>query len=125
MSVNIRPLPGYVVLKKHETEQKIGSLEIPDDAKERPCVGEVIAVGQETHATQYEDRKLLELIYETHPGDTATDIIQSATLSLVSLYLEPGALVAYERYGAHELKYGEDEFVLVPFEKLMGVIEGE
>jgi len=44
--MNMRPLHDRVVVKRIEQqEQKLGSLYIPDSAKEKPQEGEVIAVG--------------------------------------------------------------------------------
>ena len=45
--MNIRPLYDRIVVKRiEEQETKVGGLFIPDSAKEKPQVGEVLAVGQ-------------------------------------------------------------------------------
>lgn len=45
--MNMRPLHDRVVVKRIEQrEEKLGSLYIPDSAKEKPQEGEVIAVGK-------------------------------------------------------------------------------
>jgi chaperonin GroES len=45
--MNIRPLYDRIVVKRiDEQETKIGGLFIPDSAKEKPQIGEVMAVGQ-------------------------------------------------------------------------------
>jgi chaperonin GroES len=45
--MNIRPLYDRIVVKRiDDQETKIGGLFIPDSAKEKPQVGEVVAVGQ-------------------------------------------------------------------------------
>ena len=44
--MNIRPLEDRIILKPMEAEQKTaGGIIIPDNAKEKPQKGEVIAVG--------------------------------------------------------------------------------
>jgi chaperonin GroES len=44
--MNIKPLADRVVVKPLETEEaKVGSIYIPDTAKEKPQQGEVVAVG--------------------------------------------------------------------------------
>ncbi len=45
--MNIRPLYDRIVVKRiEEQETKVGGLFIPDSAKEKPQVGEVLAIGQ-------------------------------------------------------------------------------
>jgi chaperonin GroES len=43
--MNLRPLKDWVVVKRLETEDKIGSIVVPDKAKTKALRGEVIAVG--------------------------------------------------------------------------------
>lgn len=44
--MNLKPLDDRVVLEvKDVTEKKVGGIIIPDTAKEKPMIGEVIAVG--------------------------------------------------------------------------------
>ncbi len=44
--MNIKPLADRVVVKPLEVEEaKVGSIYIPDTAKEKPMQGEVVAVG--------------------------------------------------------------------------------
>ena len=46
MSVNIEPLDDRVLVQQLEAEdEKVGSIYIPDSAKEKPQIGEVLAVG--------------------------------------------------------------------------------
>lgn len=41
----VRPLGDRVIIKRKKAEEKIGSIIVPDAAKEKPLEGEVIAVG--------------------------------------------------------------------------------
>ncbi len=48
MAINIQPLGDRVVLKELDaTEEKIGSIYVPDTAKEKPQQGEIMAVGDD------------------------------------------------------------------------------
>ena len=48
MAINIQPLGERVVLKQLDsTEDKIGSIYVPDTAKEKPQQGEILAVGND------------------------------------------------------------------------------
>ncbi len=43
--MKIQPLDDRVLVKPIENEEKVGSIIIPDTAKEKPVIGEVVAVG--------------------------------------------------------------------------------
>ena len=43
--MKVQPLDERVLVKPIEQEEKVGSIIIPDTAKEKPMTGEVIAVG--------------------------------------------------------------------------------
>ena len=43
--MNIRPMDDRILVKPDEKKEKIGSLYIPETAKEKPLIGEVIAIG--------------------------------------------------------------------------------
>ena len=48
MAINIQPLGDRVVLRQLDsTEDKIGSIYVPDTAKEKPQQGEILAVGDD------------------------------------------------------------------------------
>ncbi len=48
MDIKIQPLEDRVLVKQvEEQEEKVGSIYIPDTAKEKPQIGTVIAVGTE------------------------------------------------------------------------------
>ncbi|MDB4951129.1 MAG: groES [Gemmatimonadetes bacterium] len=56
--INVKPLADRVVVKASEdTEQMRGGLYIPDTAKEKPQMGEVMAVGP----GKFEDGKRVEM----------------------------------------------------------------
>lgn len=43
--MNVQPLDDRVLVQPVEEEEKVGSIIIPDTAKEKPSIGKVIAVG--------------------------------------------------------------------------------
>jgi len=43
--MNIQPLDDRVLVEPMELEEKVGSIIIPDTAKEKPSMGKVVAVG--------------------------------------------------------------------------------
>ncbi len=54
--MNIQPLDERVLVEPLDVEEKVGSIIIPDTAKEKPIMGKVIAVG-----TDEEIQKLLKV----------------------------------------------------------------
>ncbi len=45
--MNVQPLDDRVLVKPVVEEEKVGSIIIPDTAKEKPSIGEIIAVGND------------------------------------------------------------------------------
>jgi chaperonin GroES len=66
--MNIQPLDERVLVEPLEVEEKVGSIIIPDTAKEKPVMGKIIAVG-----TDEEVQNLLKVgdkvIYGKYAGD--------------------------------------------------------
>lgn len=48
----IKPLDDRVFVRPLELEEKVGSILIPDTAKEKPMMGEVLAVGTDEELTK-------------------------------------------------------------------------
>ena len=96
MSVSIKPLEDRVVVKPLEAEQTTASgLVIPDTAKEEPQEGEVVAVG----AGRFNDKG------ERVPMD-----------------VQVGDKVVFSKYGGTELKYGNEEFLVLGTRDILAVI---
>ncbi|MCW7463270.1 co-chaperone GroES [Leptospira limi] len=92
---SIKPLGDRVVVEpKNESEEKIGSIIVPDTAKEKPQEGKVIAVGQ----GRYEDGKLVPL--EVKVGDT----------------------VLYGKYSGTEIKQGGKELLIIRESDILAVV---
>ncbi len=96
--MNLQPLDDRIVVKQNEAEEKTASgLVIPDTAKEKPQLGEVLAVG---------------------PGRRAD------TGELIPFDLVVGDFVYYSKYGGTEIVVdGEDLLILTSRDVLAKVIK--
>ncbi len=97
MALNIRPLHDRVVVKRLEEQEQVrGGIIIPDTAKEKPQQGEVVAVG---------NGKVL---------DNGTK---------VNLDVKVGDRVLFGKYSGSEVKIGEQEYLILREDEILGVIE--
>lgn len=95
--MNIRPLNDRLIVKRLEEEEKTkGGIIIPDNAKEKPSQGEVIAVGS---GKILEDGKKLPL--EVKKGDR----------------------VLFGKYSGTEIKVDGNEYLMMREEDVLGVVE--
>ena len=96
MSVNIKPLADRVVVEPAAAEEKTASgIIIPDTAKEKPQVGEVVQVG---------------------PGKRNDDGSRQAPEVGV------GDKVLYSKYAGTDIKLGGDEYVLLSEKDILAVV---
>ena len=97
VSVNIKPLEDRIVVKALEAEQTTASgLVIPDTAKEKPQEGEVVAIG---------------------PGRIDDNG------NRVPLDVSVGDTVIYSKYGGTEVKYNNEEYLVLSARDVLAVIE--
>lgn len=67
--MNIKPLADRVLIKPAEAEEKTASgIIIPDNAKEKPLKGEVIAVGKGTKDEEMVLKKGDKVLYGKYAG---------------------------------------------------------
>ncbi len=93
----IKPLFDYVLIRPVEEEEVTPSgIVIPDTAKEKPQIGEVVAVG---------------------PGKVGKDGKN------VPLQVKVGQKVIYKKWGGDEVKVGTEEWLLIKEEDIMAVLE--
>nr|WP_184072292.1 co-chaperone GroES [Nocardiopsis mwathae] len=93
----LKPLEDRVVVKTLEAEQTTASgLVIPDTAKEKPQEGEVLAVG---------------------PGRLDDNGKR------VALDVKVGDVVLYSKYGGTEVKYDNEEYLVLSARDLLAVVE--
>ena len=96
MAVSIKPLEDRIVVKTNEAETTTASgLVIPDTAKEKPQEGVVLAVG---------------------PGRFDDGV-------RVPMDVKVGAVVLYSKYGGTEVKYNNEEFLVLSARDVLAVIE--
>lgn len=92
---NIKPAPGYILLKQEGAEVKTASgIVLPDTASERPYVGNVLAVG-DSETTDSGAKK-------TAP-------------------VKVGDKVVYKKWGGNEMKIDGEEYLFVKFDDILGV----
>lgn len=95
--MNVRPLHDRVVLRRIEAEETVrGGIIIPDTAKEKPQEAEVVAVGD---GKRDENGKRI-------PMD-----------------VKAGERVLIGKYSGTDIKIGDDEFVIVREDDILGVVE--
>ncbi len=97
MAQKLRPLHDRVLIKRVESETTTkGGIIIPENAKEKPLEGEVVAVGT---------GRILE------DG------------SVRALQVKAGDRVLFAKYAETEVKIGSDTMLLLREDDLLGIIE--
>jgi chaperonin GroES len=95
--MNIRPLHDRLIVKRLAEEEKTkGGIIIPDNAKEKPQEGEVIAVGN---------------------GKTLDDGKR------IPLEIKKGDKVLFGKYSGTEIKIEGHEYLMMKEDEILGVIE--
>ncbi|MBI2007274.1 MAG: co-chaperone GroES, partial [Candidatus Blackburnbacteria bacterium] len=90
--LNLKPAPGYLLLKPEEAETKTASgIVLPDSAGEKPQVGKVLAVGD--------------------PEVTESGVKKDAPV-------KKGDRVVYKKWGGNEIKIEGEEYLFVKFEDI-------
>lgn len=94
--MELRPLHDRILVKRlEETETMIGSIVIPDSAKEKPQQAEVVAVGS--------GRRL-------ESGDrTPIDV-------------QPGDRILFGKYSGSEIKIGFDQYLVLQEDEILAVL---
>lgn len=94
---SIKPLFDNVLIKPLEEESKTPSgILLPETAKEKPQVGQIMAVGPGTT----DDKG--------HP---------------VKMLVKAGQKVMYKKWGGNEVKVGADEWLLVEQKDILAIVE--
>jgi chaperonin GroES len=95
--MKIKPLHNHVVIKQQdETETMYGNIVVPDMGKEKPLMGEVIAVG---------------------PG------IYSVTGTWVDTSIRVGETVVFPAFGGTKMTIDGEEFVVMKESDLLAILE--
>lgn len=98
MAINLRPLGDRIVVQRSdESEEKRGSIYIPDTAKEKPQRGEVVAVGN---------------------GRLGDDGKRTA------LEIKVGDKILFGKYVGNDVKFDDEEYLIMREDDVLAVIEG-
>ncbi len=93
----IKPLFDNVLIKPLEAEEKTPSgIILPDSAKEKPQIGEVMAVG---------------------PGSTTDDG------KLIPTIVKTGQKVMYKKWGGSEVKVENEEWTIVEQKDILAIVQ--
>ena len=96
----IKPLFDYVLIKPLEEEAKTPSgIVLPDSAKEKPQMGEVMAIG---------------------PGKSCSGDDECCCDKML---VKKGDHVLYKKWGGNELKIGHEEWLLVEQKDIMAIVK--
>ena len=94
--MTVKPLADRILVKRLEEEDKIGSIIVPDTAKEKSQKAEVVAVG--------EGKK-------TDEG------------KLVSLEVKKGDKILIGKYAGTDIKIDGEEYIIMKQEDVMGIFK--
>ena len=97
MAIKVRPLHDRIIVLRldEDDEQQVGSIIIPDTAKEKPQQGKVVEVGK---GKVKEDGGLAPM--DVKKGDT----------------------ILFGKYSGQEIKLDGDEFLIMREDEVLGVI---
>ncbi len=91
----LKPIGDRVVIEPMEQEaEKVGSIYVPDTAKEKPQQGKVIAIGQGKR-----DGK-----------------------ELIPMTVKVGDVVLYSKYGGMEVKHDGKDYLIISESDIMAII---
>ena len=100
----IKPLFDYVLVKPLEGESKTASgIVLPDSAKEKPQVGEIMAIG---------------------PGNDCCggDCCGDDKKKCGGMVVKVGQKVLYKKWGGNEVKVGMEEWLLIEQKDVMAIV---
>ena len=94
---NIKPLFDNILVKPLKAEEKTsGGIYLPENAKEKPQIGEVMAIGD---GARDENGKIIPMVVKV------------------------GQKVMYKKWGGDEVKVGNDEWKLVKQSDILAIIQ--
>ena len=101
---NIKPLFDYILVRPLEGETKTASgIVLPDSAKEKPQMGEVMEVG---------------------PGKgSCGNCCDDEKTKCEEIVVKKGQKVLYKKWGGNEVKVGTEEWLLIEQKDIMAVVE--
>ena len=95
--MELRPLHDRILVRRiEESESKVGSIIIPDSAKEKPQQAEVIAVG---NGKRLEDG------------------------SRAAVEVKAGDRILFGKYSGSDIKVGQEEYLILREDEILAVLE--
>jgi chaperonin GroES len=94
--MHLQPLDDRVLVEPIEEEEKVGSLVIPDTAKEKPMMGIIKAIGNDT---DLEGKKSLKEL------------------------LKVGDKVLFGKYAGQEVKLGGKKHLVIKRDELLAIVK--
>lgn len=95
--MKVRPLGDRVLVKRvEEKEQKVGSIIIPDSAKEKPSEGEIVAVGVGARNDKGE---------------------------VIALEVKVGDKILFGKYSGSEVKVDGQEYMIMRESDILAIVE--
>lgn len=96
-TINIKPLFDFVLVKPLEGTTKTASgIVLPDSAKEKPQMGEIMAVGPGAFDEDGEKRMPMDV--------------------------KVGQKILYKKWGGNEVKVGSEEWLLIEQKDVMAIV---
>ena len=95
--MTVKPLGDRILVKRLEEEDKIGSIIVPDSAKEKSQKAEIVAVGEGI---------------KTDEG------------KLVPLEVKKGDKILIGKYAGTDIKIDGEEYIIMKQEDVMGIFKG-
>lgn len=103
---NIKPLFDYVLIKPVKSEEVLPSgIVLPDSAKEKPQVGEIMAVGPGSDCC----------------GEKCCGGEEKEKCGC--MVVKVGEKVLYKKWGGNEVKVGHEEWLLIEQKDVMAIVD--
>ena len=95
--INIKPLFDYILVKPLKADDKTsGGIYLPENAKKKPQIGEVMAIGD---GARDENGKIIPMIVKV------------------------GQKVMYTKWGGNDVEVGNDEWKLVKQSDILAIVQ--
>ena len=101
--MKLKPLSDRVIVESLEAEEKTASgIIIPDSAKEKPQIGQVMAVG---------------------PGKSCCCDEDEKSCGSCNMLVKAGDKVMYKKWGGNEVKVGGEEWTIVEQKDILAIVK--
>jgi chaperonin GroES len=103
--MKIRPLNDWVLIRPDlEEEKSAGGIVIPDSAKEKPRIGEVLAIGPGRMKEEHDKKG------------------KATGKKFEKTVVKPGNRVFYDKYGGTQIEMDQEELLMIREEDILGLV---